>query len=147
MKADRIAAIVFILIALIFWSDTGQLQYNGYIFPRFIIVMFIFFSALMFAQTFSKKEKKKEETASGDNIKYMSIAVILVLVWIGLLDVLGFIVSSVLSLTILTTTLEHQATTLRRVAFTTSVYIALLIVFWFIFHKLLLVPLPTGYFI
>jgi putative tricarboxylic transport membrane protein len=147
LKADRIAAIVFILGALVFWSDTGQMQYNGYIFPWLIIIMLIVFSAIMFIQTFSKKEEKKEETASGDNFKYMSVAVILVLVWIALLDVLGFIVSSVLSLTILTTILEHQATTLRRVAFTTSVYTALLIVFWYIFHKLLLVPLPTGYFI
>lgn len=147
MKADRISAIVFILIALIFMYDTGHLQYNGSIFPQFIIIMFIFFSALMFVQTFSKKEDKKEEIATGDNLKYMSIAVILVLVWIGLLDVLGFIVSGVLFLTILTTTLEHQRPALARMTFTTAVYILLLIVFWFIFHKLLLVPLPTGYFI
>jgi len=147
LKADRIAAIVFILGALVFWSDTGQMQYNGYIFPRLIIIMLIVFSAFMLVQTSSKKEEKKEETAPGDNLKYMSVAVILVLVWIALLNVLGFIVSSVLSLTILTTILEHHATELRRVAFTTSVYIALLVVFWYIFHKLLLVPLPTGYFI
>jgi putative tricarboxylic transport membrane protein len=146
-KIDRISAAAFILIALVFWSQTGHLQYNGYIFPRLIIIMFAIFSVIMFIQPSFTKEGKKEQTAIKDDLKYITVVIALVLLWIGLLDVLGFIVSSVVSLTILTTILEHHRLALARMTFTTAVYILLLIVFWFIFHKLLLVPLPTGYFI
>lgn len=146
-KIDRISAAAFILIALVFWSQTGHLQYNGYIFPRFIIIMFAVFSVIMFIQPSFVKEGKKEKIDIKDNLKYITVVIALALLWIGLLDVLGFIVSSVVSLTILTTILEHTRPALARMTFTTAVYILLLIVFWFIFHKILLVPLPTGYFI
>ena len=144
MKADRIASVVFILLGLLLWSQTGDLQYNGMIFPRLLIVLLVLLSAIMFGQTFIVKSAKPTGTTK-DNLKYIIVAIVIVFVWVYLLDILGFIVTSVLCLTILTVILDLQRPAPLRILFSIGVYAAMVIVFWLIFHSFLLVPLPTGY--
>ena len=146
MTADRISSIVFILVGLAFWAQTDGLQYNGYIFPRFLVLFLILFSAIMFAQSFLKKGAEKEEGAR-DNLKYILIVMLLVGCWVFLLDVLGFVVSSVIFLSTMTLILDLQRLTISRVVSSVMAYIAVVLFFWIAFHKLLLVPLPTGYLI
>ena len=144
MKADRIASVVFILVGLLLWSQTGELQYNGMIFPRLLIVLLVLLSAVMFGQTFIVKTAKKTGTTK-DNLKYIIVSTIIVFGWVYLLDILGFVVTSVLCLSILTIILDLQRPAPLRVLFSIGVYTAMVLVFWLIFHSFLLVPLPTGY--
>lgn len=60
MQGDRAAAIVFILVSVVFWTQTSGLQYNGAIFPRAIIVFIILLSVGLFVQkTVGKGEEQK----------------------------------------------------------------------------------------
>lgn len=70
-----------------------------------------------------------------------------VFAWIYLLNILGFIVSSVVCLTILTVILDLKKPTLIRTLSSIVVYTLMVVAFWLIFHSFLLVPLPTGHFI
>jgi len=146
MKADRIASVIFILIALVFWSRTGDLQYNGLIFPRLLIIFLILLSAVMFGQTFVTKETKKEGFVPKE-FKYIITSIIVVFAWVSLLNIAGFIVSSVVMLTFFTVILDLQRPTFFRTISSLVIYALMVCTFWFIFHKFLLVPLPTGYLI
>ncbi len=146
MKADRIVSVIFILIALVFWSQTFGLQYNCSIFPHLILIFLILSSAIMFVQTFFAKDIKRERL-SGKDLKYIIVSIAITCVWIYILDFLGFIVSSVICLSILTLIIDLQRPAPIRFLSSVAIYTLMVLVFWFIFHKFLLVPLPTGYFI
>lgn len=146
MKADRITSIVFILVGLAFWLQSGDLQYNCYIFPRFLVFLLIFWSAILFGQTF-RKVRPPQDREIRDDLRYILVAIPIVLVWIILLDILGFVVSGVIFLSILTILLDLERPKFTRVISVVAVYTAVVLAFWFAFHKLLLVPLPEGYLI
>jgi hypothetical protein len=146
MKADRIASIVFIAIALVFWSQTGELQYNCSIFPRLLIIFMMLLSAAMLIQTFLIAPPKTVSLIP-ESLKYIMTSTAVVFAWIYLLNILGFIVSSVVCLTILTVILDLKKPTLIRTLSSIAVYTLMVVAFWLIFHSFLLVPLPTGHFI
>jgi hypothetical protein len=146
MKADRIASIVFIAAALVFWSQTGELQYNCSIFPRLLIIFMMLLSAAMLIQTFLIAPPKTVSLIP-ESLKYIMTSTAVVFAWIYLLNILGFIVSSVVCLTILTVILDLKKPTLIRTLSSIAVYTLMVVAFWLIFHSFLLVPLPTGHFI
>jgi hypothetical protein len=146
MKADRISSIVFITAALVFWSQTGGLQYNCSIFPRLLIIFMILLSAAMLIQTFLIAPPKTVSLIP-ESLKYIMTSTAVVFAWIYLLNILGFIVSSVVCLTILTIILDLKKPTIIRTLSSIAVYTLMVVAFWLIFHSFLLVPLPTGHFI
>jgi hypothetical protein len=151
MVADRITAVVLILVALGLWAQTGDLQYNGKVFPILLAMLLIVLSSIQFVQSYLKKGprpgKSGEIEETREDWKYIFFALPLIFAWIFLLDVLGFVVTSVIFLTILTVILDLRRPTWRRTFSIVLIYTTVAFVFWLTFHKLLLVPLPTGYFI
>jgi putative tricarboxylic transport membrane protein len=146
MKADRIASIVFIAVALVFWPQTGELQYNCSIFPRLLIIFLLLLSAALLVQTFLIAPPKTVSFIP-ESLKYIITSTAVAFAWIYLLNILGFIISSIVCLTILTVILDLQKPTLVRTLSSIAVYTMMVVTFWLIFHGFLLVPLPTGYFI
>jgi hypothetical protein len=146
MRADRIASIVFMLTAVVFWSQTGDLRYDGRIFPRFVIVFFLILSAIMFGRTFIAK-RAEERRIMPEHVGYIIASIVVVFVWVYLLSRTGFIISSVAMLTLLTAILDLERPTFSRIMSSLAIYALMVFTFWFIFHKFLLVPLPTGYLI
>ena len=146
MKADRIAAIIFILVSIVFWTQTSGLQYNGAIFPRAVIVFLILLSLGLLAQTAVDKGEESKAFLP-PNKGYVLFSIALVALWIYCLDILGFIVSGVLFLSILTVFIDLKKPSLPRVFQVVAVHTALVVTFWVTFHLFLLVPLPEGYLI
>ena len=148
MAIDRIASFVFMLVALAFWLLTRGLSYNGQIFPRLVTIFLFVLSAVMFAQTFFIKHSEQKQTSmSRENLKYIIRAFLVVILWVSFLNILGFIVTSVVCLSVLTLILDLQKFTFNRLITTIAIYAVVVTVFWVIFHKVLLVPLPVVYFI
>ena len=144
MVADRIAAVILILVALGFWAQTGDLQYNGKVFPILLAILLIALSSVQFVQSYLRKGPRPGKRGDW---KYILFVLPLIFAWIFLLDVLGFVVTGVIFLTILTIILDLHRPTWRRTFSIVLIYSTVVFVFWLTFHKLLLVPLPTGYFI
>ncbi len=148
MTIDRIASFVFMLVALVFWSLTRGLSYNGQIFPRLVTIFLFVLSAVMFAQTFSTKHPEQKQTSMiHEDLNYIIRAFSVVILWVSFLNILGFIVTSVVCLSILTLIIDLQKLTFNRLITTIAIYTVVVTVFWVIFHRVLLVPLPVGYFI
>ena len=144
MRADRIASIVFMLTAVVFWSQTGDLRFEGRIFPRFVIVFFLILSAIMFGRTFIAKEAKRKSIMP-EHVGYIIACIVVAFVWVYLLSRTGFIITSVPMLTLLTAILDLERPSFRRTMSSLAIYALMVFTFWLIFHKALLVPLPTGY--
>ena len=146
MKADRIASVIFILAGIVFWTDAEGLQYNCMIFPRLLALFLILLSGGLLAETFFMKTITHETFVPPD-VRYILISSAVVIIWVYLLNLTGFIVSSIVCLTLLTLLLDLKRPTLTGIVSTVAVYALMVFSFWLIFHKFLLVPLPTGYLI
>jgi hypothetical protein len=146
MKADRTAAVVFLLVSVVFWTQTYGLQYNGFIFPRAILVLVILLSIGLLVQTMTRKGGEQKAFLPA-NIPYVLVSIAIVALWIFFLNILGFIVSSVLFLSILTVIIDLRKPNPAAVLKVAAVHTALVVVFWITFHVFLLVPLPEGYLI
>jgi hypothetical protein len=146
MKVDRIASVIFILAGIVFWTNAEGLQYNCMIFPRLLALFLILLSGGLFAETFIMRATTDEVFVPRD-VRYILVSVAVVIVWVYLLSIAGFIVSSIVFLTLLTLILDLQQPTLAGTVSTVAIYSLMVFSFWLIFHKFLLVPLPTGYLI
>jgi len=146
MTGDRIASLACVIIAVVFGFQTSSLHYNGKIFPLLICVFLFVLSVFMFTHTFLKKHpEQKHNIPACENLLYITGTIAVVLVWIHLLSLIGFIFMSVVSLTALTLMLDLRRITFNRAVFTLAVYTVVVVVLWLIFYKILLVPLPSGY--
>lgn len=146
MKADRAASVAFLLASVVFWTQTYGLQYNGLIFPRAVIVLIVLLSAGLFVQTMVRKGDEQKAFLPA-NIPYVLVSIAIVALWIYFLNILGFIVSSVLFLSILTVIIDLRKPDPASVLKVMAVHTALVVAFWVTFHHFLLVPLPEGYLI
>ena len=68
-----------------------------------------------------------------------------ILAWVSLLNVLGFVVSSVVFLTALTLIIDTHTITFNRAVFTLAIYSMVVMAVWAFFHMVLMVPLPVDY--
>ena len=145
MTGIRIISFICILCTLFILSQTGELRYNGSIFPRLTALSLFVLSVILLVLSFIKKHKGEyiNEQYRG-NLRYIIGVFSIVVIWVCLLNVLGFVVSSVISLTVMTILLDLQRLTFNRVVFTFAIYTVLVIVLWLIFHRFLMVPLPEG---
>jgi len=146
MKADRAASVVFLLASVVFWTQTYGLQYNGFVFPRAVIVLIILLSAGLFVQSMVRKGDEQKAFLPA-NIPYVLVSIAIVALWIYFLNILGFIVSGVIFLSILTVIIDLGKPNLTAVLKVVAVHTALVVAFWVTFHLILLVPLPEGYLI
>ena len=122
MTGDRIASLACVIIAVVFGFQTSGLHYNGKIFPLLICVFLFVLSVLMFIQTFlNKHPEQKHNIPARENLLYITGAIAVVLVWINLLSLIGFIFMSVVSLTALTLMLDLRRITFNRTVFTLAV--------------------------
>ena len=104
-------------MSILFWSQSQGLQYNCYVFPRILAVFLAALSAIMFVLSFFKKEPAKKEKGLPDDVRYIVICIAVVIIWICLLDILGFIVSSVFFLSVLKLILDLERPAIKRTVY------------------------------
>ncbi len=163
---DRKAAIMMLAVSIIFWAQMSSLTGPfAIIFPRAVLTLLTLTSLALLARTFIRTKKPAleagqpmagqsgkvpEPETAGSNVveaggwKNVIITVVAVAVWIALLPVLGFYVASVLAFAFLAWFLGQGVRHLREAVAMLAIIAAEIGVFYVIFAKLLLVPLPTG---
>ncbi len=156
-RVDRIAAIMMLAVSIIFWAQMpGLMNPFSVVFPRAILTLLTITSLVLLARTFIGRKPAKEEGQSGETQeqdagaanaggwKNVIISIVVVAVWIALLDVVGFYVTSVLAFALLAWLLGRGVKQWREGVVLVAIIAAEIGVFYVIFAKLLLVPLPTG---
>ncbi|MCL4515001.1 MAG: tripartite tricarboxylate transporter TctB family protein [Firmicutes bacterium] len=155
---DRKAAIMMLAVSIIFWAQMpGLMNPFSIVFPRAILTLLTITSLVLLVRTYLRPKGQAPEVAQSGKAqepgagaanagtwKNVIISVVVVAVWIALLDVVGFYVTSVLAFAFLAWFLGQGVKHLREAVTMLVIIAAEIGVFYVIFAKLLLVPLPTG---
>ncbi len=147
MKSDRVTSAAFILVSVWFLAETKHLQYNCAIFPRFSALLLIVLSIVLFIETFLKQKQLSGQklVLTKRNLMYVIVIVLLTFVWVYSMNILGFVTSSIVFLTLITLILDPETIKFRKFLSALVLHTIIVIIFWFALAKLLLVPLPRGF--
>lgn len=144
--AGMVTAAIFILIAVIaLWDTTTMVDADSYVFPRAVAIAMIIFCLLLIAWSLIRPEPGNGE-ASGtgaSTVRRVSL-VVAMLVSTALMPWLGFLVSGFAAFISIMLVAMYDPWTRFRILVYPLVCTAFVVGFYFLFAKLLLVPLPVG---
>jgi len=146
-----ITGIVFIALSIFIFVQSSTFQQTMIIdnfigaafFPRMIAVILLFLSAILIISSVLEKNRHNEGNGifKWDTFKLPLIGVAVLLIYIVLLDKLGFIMDTILLNVILLTVFKYEN---KLLTFLLSCCITLAI--FQVFQRMLMVPLPSGLF-
>jgi hypothetical protein len=142
-NADRISALVILGICISFFVLSRRFSPYSALFPRVIIIILGSLALLLLVLSFFKP--KGGRVFDTLEVRYLpiGISVLLMVAWSFMIDVLGFLVTSLLFFSLMAVYLDRKKTwlsILRNLAIVTAVVTG----FYFFFVKVLLVPFPEG---
>ena len=136
---------LFILLAAVsLWDTTHMLDSDSYVFPRAIAIALILFSiTLIFWNILRPSVVKGQEPQKASTIR-RTLLVILMLVSCLCMPLLGFLLSGIITFGLLMiVSMYHEWDAKKRVIYP-LVAVAIVVGFYTLFSKVLLVPLPIG---
>ncbi len=141
-NTDLIGGIIMLFSGIFFWLQMGHFTKFGLLFPRAIIILIIISGIALLI-------KSKVNPSYGENIfveddmPRMILIAIICLIWVLFMKRIGFIVTSFFALGLSFWVLKDNR---NLKTFLSSFILAAceVIAFYYIFAKLLYVPLPEG---
>ena len=139
---DKITAVFLLVVCGILWYQTGPYSTLASFFPRVAIVALAAFSAALLVKSWVKPVRKRlfQDVQKG----YVGVTGGMIALWIGSMTSLGFYVSSILFFNLLVWLISRKKGSLPSIAFSFGVVVAIVSLFYLVFQKILLVPLPQG---
>lgn len=140
-NTDIIGGMIMVLSSLLFYSQLGNFTRFGMIFPKAIIIILLILGIGLLIK--SKYNPYYADIFEMEEMSKMLLIAAIGLIWILLLDVIGFAVTSFFALSLAIYALEEERNmkTLFKDFLIGGVEVAL---FYTVFSRLLLVPLPEG---
>lgn len=142
-----VAAILIVVAVIALWETTHMVDSDSFIFPRAVAIAMIGFSGLFIVlQLFTPSVGGSNDEAGLMGGSYLRRAgvVIAMIVSALLMPWLGFLISGVLAfISIMLLAMYDKWTPKLRLVFP-LVGVMIVIGFYYVFAKLLLVPLPAG---
>ena len=140
-----IMAAVFILLAAIaLWDTTTMADADSYVFPRAIAIAMIAFSITLIVWNLVRPSAEKGETAEGASTPRRVGLVAAMLIGTALMPYVGFVLSGLVVFAVIAWFAMYDPWTRFRLIVYPLVGVGIVIGFYTIFAKVLLVPLPTG---
>ena len=132
------------LSSSLFWyaGNFKDLTVHGYgpdLFPRILAVFMSFLAILLIINAFLGKSLKKEDHIDPRGFLRVLVAIGICIVYLVLVNLLGFATSTFLFLFVLMALLKQKRIILRIIASAT-----VSIIVWAIFRYFLVIPLPEG---
>lgn len=146
INSDRVSAIVILVICSIFGYEVFSYSKFGAIFPEAVIVIMIIFSGALLIKSWVKPDILKSIFKKKVDIKYVFIVILSTIMWVKIITILGFYVTSVLFFLFLSWMLGKKEKNIYSIIFLCIKVICLTGLFYIVFKKFLLVPLPEGIF-
>ena len=141
-----VAAAVFILVAVIaLWDTTSMVDADSYVFPRAVAIAMIVFCLLLITWTLIRPASGNGDVpAPGASTARRVSLVSAMLVSTALMPWLGFLVSGFAAFISIMIIAMYEPWTRFRILVYPLVCAAFVVGFYFLFARLLLVPLPVG---
>lgn len=146
VNTDLIAGILGILLTAVFFFALEDVSWMSIIFPKTIVYLMAIISGLLVLKGFIKPSLRPIFNF-GSNTRWI-VTGILFFLWVLVMPVLGFFVSTVVFMTAIVAYLARARMTLTIGKFIlwVPIVIAEVTFFYLIFTKILYVPLPEGLF-
>jgi hypothetical protein len=141
--ADRVSAVA--LLALCVWLMLLSRRFSPYsaLFPRTIIVILAALSVILLVMSFVKPKEGRVFEGMRRSAVPIGVATGLMIVWLVFMDVIGFLVSSLVFFGLMTLFLSRKRNAGALIGNVAIVW-ALTVGFYLFFAILLMVPFPTG---
>ena len=140
-----VMALVFILLAAVsLWDTTTMADADSYVFPRAIAIAMILFSIALIVWNLVRPVPDNGETVAGASTPRRVGLVAAMLISTAMMPYLGFVLSGLAVFGLIMWFAMYDPWTRFRLIVYPLVGIGIVIGFYTIFAKVLLVPLPTG---
>ena len=146
INTDKISSLIMLVIVGVFASQIIGRTFTQYgiLFPQVILIILTALSVGLLIKSWFSPELK--ETSKEENKKRIILGIVIMIIWIWTIPILGFLTASIIYFIILSLALSKQRD-VPSVLFTVGAVVFITLLFWFIFHKILLIPFPRGIFI
>ena len=146
INTDKISSLIMLVIVGVFASQIIGRTFTQYgiLFPQVILIILTALSVGLLIKSWLSPELK--ETSKEENKKRIILGIVIMIIWIWTIPILGFLTASIIYFIILSLALNKQRN-VPSVLFIVGAVVFITLLFWFIFHKILLVPFPRGIFI
>lgn len=147
-------AVLFAVLGVFLILQTGNMSPLGSVFPITVSVAMIVFAGALILRNLVLGMRPAPAPESGEALSRPShesmprrlLFLLAMIVWIVLIPILGFFVSSVLAYFAIMLVATHDRMSLREGATLVVIGLAILTVFYLVMAKVLLIPMPTGLF-
>ena len=140
-KTSFVSGIFFVILSIILFYEASTLSPFGAVFPYAMTTILIILSTILIVRSFKIEIKVVNQTVS---LVKIPLLIIVFFMWIYFLERAGFIISSLVSFNLIVLINSSLNLSLKKILtymILGSVFILLL---YFGFKNLLLVPLPEG---
>jgi hypothetical protein len=144
-NADRITSIIMIGICGYFFIEGRTFTQFGKLFPHTIIAILGLLSLLLLILSFTRTERNVILGKLSRKHIIIVISVLLIAAWGFFINILGFVVSSILFFSLINIMLDKRQRGFRPIFKKVGIIAVVVGAFYFFFAKLLLVPFPRGY--
>jgi len=146
INTDKISSLIMLVIVGVFASQIIGRTFTQYgiLFPQVILIILTALSVGLLIKSWLSPELK--ETSKEENKKRIILGIVIMIIWIWTIPILGFLTASIIYFIILSLALSKQRD-VPSILFIVGAVVFITLLFWFIFHKILLVPFPRGTFI
>lgn len=141
-----LAAMFIIVAAVAIWDTTTMVDSDSYVFPRAIAGSMIVFCLLLIIWNFIRPTRTgntQDTDPQASSARRIGLVIIMLLGAL-LMPYLGFIVAGIIIFIAIMLVAMHEPWTLGRVFVYPLVGIGVVLGFYALFTKVLLVPLPAG---
>lgn len=136
---------IFIIIAAIsLWDTTHMLDSDSYVFPRAIAISLIILSISLIVWNMTHPDVAKQQRPQNESTVRRTLLIALMLVSCFSMPWLGFLISGIITfLLLMVVAMYHEWDTRKRIIYP-LIAVAIVVGFYTLFSKVLLVPLPTA---
>ena len=144
-NADRISFLVILGICIYFWIESRGFGKYGVLFPQVIIIILGLLALLLFVVSFIEPKERKVFRDKTVRYSFILLIIFLFIAWIALIRFIGFVVSSILFISIINVLIDRKKRTSGSIVLKILIIGAVVGAFYLFFSKLLLVSFPKGF--
>lgn len=142
---DRISAIIILGICAYFWTESREFTQFGRLFPQVIVIILAVLSLSLLVLSFVKpKQSRLFNREEGVSFLPVVIAVLLMIAWIFIIQLLGFLVTSTIFFALMVILFDRKKRTVVYYLIRIGTVILVTVSFYLFFARLLMVPFPRG---